>query len=251
MLQKFEDAEGLDISGSNKCGASRESDLDHLNISVRELSSCVSSSTASHFTIGYDPPSSPQSQEVISRISSESFHPREEDSDFADVTSQWELEYVRYVLHYSGLKRFWLDKHYNIIDPAVFDLLENLLNTSGRNGELCSKLERRILFDCVAEIVTSRYELVFLGSHKAWAKWEMLLHNDFLTEDVFKDVSGLQSTETLLVDELVESDMSSWYGRWLDFEIESLEESIDLEGHILTSLVDELVDDLCTQSFSR
>ena len=200
---------------------------------------------------GYDQPSSPQYQEVISCISSESIHPREEDSDFADVTSQWELEYVRYVLHYSGLKRFWLDKHCNIIDPAVFDLLESLLNTSGRNGELCSKLERRILFDCIAETITSRYGRVFLGSHKAWAKWEMLLHNDCLTEDVFKDVSGLQSKETLLVDELVESDMSSWYGRWLDFEIESLEQGIDLEGHILASLVDELVDDLCTQSFSR
>jgi len=199
---------------------------------------------------GYDLPSSPQSQEVISRTSTESVHPREEDSDFADVTSQWELEYVRYVLHYAGLKRFWLDKHYNIIDPAVFDLLENLMNTSYRNSELCSKLERRILFDCIAEIITSRYEPVFLGSHRAWAKWEMLLHNDCLTEDVLREISGMQSKETLLVDELVDRDMSSWYGRWLDFEIESLEEGIDMEEHIIASLVDELVDDLCIQSFS-
>jgi len=197
------------------------------------------------FDAGYDQPSSPQSQEVISCISTESIHPREDESDYNDAASYWELEYVRHVLHYAGLKRFELGNDFKVIDPSVFDLLENLINNSGRNVELCSTLDRRVLFDCVSDIISSRHERVFVGSHKAWAKWGMLLQNEWLTEEVYKEIMSLQCLGNLMVDELVDRDMSNQCGKWLDFEIESLEEGIQAEEEIISSLVDELVHDLC------
>ena len=114
-----------------------------------------------------------------------------------------------------------------------------------RNVELCSKLDRRILFDCMTDIVSSRYELVFVGSHKAWAKWGMLIQNEWLTEEVYKEIMFLQSMGNLMVDELIDRDMSTQCGKWLDFEIESLEEGMKIEEDIISSLVDELIDDLC------
>ncbi|KAL2941111.1 Protein LONGIFOLIA 2 [Bienertia sinuspersici] len=192
---------------------------------------------------GNGQPSSPQSQEVTSCISSESVHRREDESDFTDA-SYWELEYVRHMLHYAGLGRLRFDEDCQNIDPGLFDLLENLINSSGRNAEPCSKLERKILFDCVTESVDAKYQRAFLGSYKSWTKWGMLLQNEWLTEEVYKEIICWQNMGSLMVDELVDRDMSTQYGRWLDFEIESLEEGMDVEEEILASLVDELVGDL-------
>ncbi|KAH0994390.1 hypothetical protein GBA52_018254 [Prunus armeniaca] len=47
----------------------------------------------------------------------------------------------------------------------------------------------------------------------------------------------------LHVDELVDKDMSTQRGRWLDFDIETFEEGLEIEKEILNSLVDELVSD--------
>jgi hypothetical protein len=47
----------------------------------------------------------------------------------------------------------------------------------------------------------------------------------------------------MMVDELVDQDMSTRYGKWLDFSIEAFEEGLEIENGILTSLVDELVSD--------
>lgn len=198
--------------------------------------------TCSCFT-GNGQPSSPRSQEVISCVSSESIHPREDESEFID-TSYWELEYVRHMLHYAGLNRLRLDEDCNIVDPDLFDLLENLINTSGRTAEPCSKLERKILFNYVTESVNTKYQRSILGSYKSWSKWGMLLQNEWLTEEVYKEILCWQNMGNLMVDELVDWDMSTQCGRWLDFEIESLEEGIDIEEEIVTSLIDELVAEL-------
>lgn len=46
-----------------------------------------------------------------------------------------------------------------------------------------------------------------------------------------------------MLDEFVDRDMSIQYGRWFDFEIELIEEGIEIEKEILVFLVDELVDE--------
>lgn len=248
--QNWEDFDGVEeqsTSSTNRFEVCGESHLEHLNNSIPECSmsgSWISSTTASDVTQGIGQPSSPQSQEVISCISSESVHPREDESDFIEASSYWELEYVRHMLHYAGLKRLRLDEDCKIIDPDLFDLLENLINTSSRTAEPCTKLERKILFDCVIESVNAKYQRAFLGSNKSWSKWGMLLQNEWLIEDVYKEIVCWQNMGNLMVDELVDWDMSTQYGRWVDFEIESLEEGIDIEEDIVASLIDELVADL-------
>ncbi|CAO2836607.1 unnamed protein product [Amaranthus hypochondriacus] len=249
--QNWEDFDGVEeqnASSSNRFETCGESDVGHLYISLPNCStsgSCMASTTTSKVTQGIDEPSSPQSQEVTSCISSESFHPREDESDFTDVSSYWELEYVRHMLHYAGLNRLRLDENEKHIDPGLFDLMENLINSSStRNTELCSKLERKILFDCVSESVNAKYQRAFSGSYKSWVKWGMLLQNEWLTEEVYKEILCWQNMGNLMVDELVDCDMSTQQGRWLDFEMESVEEGTDIEKNIIESLIDELVADL-------
>lgn len=248
--QNWEDFEGIEeqsASSTNRVEGSEESHIEHPNISIAECSmsgSWMSSTTATDVTHGNAQPTSPKSQEVMSCMSSESVHPREDEADFTDASSYWELEYVRHMLHYAGLNRLTLDEDCGNIDPDLFDLLENLINTSARYAEPCSKLERKILFDCVTESVNTKYERAFLGSYKLWAKWEMLLQNEWLTEEVFKEIICWQKMGNLMVDELVDWDMSTQHGRWLDFEIESLEEGMEIEEDVVEYLIDELVADL-------
>ncbi|KAL2500745.1 putative serine/threonine-protein kinase-like [Forsythia ovata] len=47
-----------------------------------------------------------------------------------------------------------------------------------------------------------------------------------------------------MVDEVVEKDMSTKDGQWVEFEIEAFEEGVEIENRILASLVDELVEQL-------
>ncbi|KAK9735665.1 hypothetical protein RND81_04G218500 [Saponaria officinalis] len=250
--EDYEDFEDHDITDTNR-ELNQESESGHPNISIAECSisgSWVSSNT-SDFTYGYDQPSSPRSQEVISSLSIDGAHPREDEADYTDAMFYWELEYVRYALHYAGLKRSTLIDDCKIIDPGLFDLLENLITASGRTSEQCSKSDRIVLFDCICESVSVRHERAIFGSYKSWLKWDYLLQNDLLTEEVYKDISCWQSMGNLMVDELVDWDMSTQYGKWLDFEIESLEEGAEIEEDIVASLVDELVADLTVQFLSR
>ena len=53
------------------------------------------------------------------------------------------------------------------------------------------------------------------------------------------------------MDELVDKEMSSFEGRWLDFERETYEEGIDIEGEIVSTLVDDLVNDLVSGTQRR
>lgn len=108
--------------------------------------------------------------------------------DYVDEVFYWELEYVRYIFYYVGLRGFGLDVDCKFINFGVFDLLENLISISGNNEELCFKFERKILFDGVIEIVSLRYERVFFGSYKERVKWGMLFENEWLIEDIYKEI---------------------------------------------------------------
>lgn len=210
-----------------------------------------------------------QSEEEISCASTEKFYSVEEEGDISETASSsyyeewdekhtstshnmseyylnfWELQYVRQILHCGMSKEFVLDANTNFIDSSVFDLLEMLMINSTTNTEECPKVARKLLFDCVNDFLSLRYEEVSYGSYKAWCWWRLLLQReDWLVEELFKEILGLENLGNLVVDELVEKDMGTQYRGWRDFEIETLEEGMDIEWDILDSLIDELVFDI-------
>ncbi|EEF49944.1 conserved hypothetical protein [Ricinus communis] len=160
-------------------------------------------------------------------------------------SSEWELDYVRDVLDNAELmlKEFRLDIP-RVINPLLFHQLEDQENGRKINEEM-SKLERKVLFDCVSECIELMCGQTFVGSYKSWAKTGTLFQRKgWLAEELYKEILGWKCMGSLMVDELVDKDMSSGYGRWLNFNIEAFEQGIEIEKDILTCLVDELVSDL-------
>lgn len=162
-------------------------------------------------------------------------------------SSNRELEYVREILKNTDLLSECLvsGQTIKLVAPNLFDRLNNLGNGSERNGEEYFKLGQKFLFDSVSECLDSRFSQILVGSCKSWAKWLTLSNKKlWLAEELYKEISGWKSMEDMLVDDLVEKDMSTQYGRWLDFDKEAFEEGVEIEEGILASLVDELVTDL-------
>ncbi|XP_050273808.1 uncharacterized protein LOC126716845 isoform X3 [Quercus robur] len=162
-------------------------------------------------------------------------------------SSNWELEYVRDILDNAELSSedFELGQAGKVIASNLFDQLEYQGNGSEINEEENVKLGRKVLFDCVTECLNLRYSHILVGSCKAWAKWMTLCGRKvLLAEEFYKEILGWKNMEDFMVDELVDKDMSTQYGRWIDFDIEAFEEGVEIENGILTSLVDELVSDM-------
>ncbi|KAL8160040.1 hypothetical protein V2J09_001577 [Rumex salicifolius] len=209
-----------------------------------------------------------QFEEESSCISTES-HPIEDERDISDTTSSsyydewdgkhtstsqsmsevylsdWELQYVKQIVHLAGLKEIVLDADREIIDPSVFDHAENLIYISATNTGECTKLARKLLFDCLNDCLCLKYEQISVGSYSAWCRWRVVLQKeDWLVEELYKEVYSLADMENLMVDELVEKDMGIQYSGWLAFDIEALEEGMDIEQDIVDSLINEMVADL-------
>ncbi|KAH1083735.1 hypothetical protein J1N35_023496 [Gossypium stocksii] len=157
----------------------------------------------------------------------------------------WENDFVKMVLKDSELlfTEYALGQTEKVMTLKASNQLEHL-NGAERNGE-DYKLEQKLLLDCVSECVESRYQQVSVGSCKGLVKWENLIQKrDWLAEEVYKEIFGWKSLDDTMVDDLVDKDMSTKYGRWLDFDMEAFEEGVEIEKIVLTSLVDELVSDL-------
>ncbi|CAK7340573.1 unnamed protein product [Dovyalis caffra] len=162
-------------------------------------------------------------------------------------SSDWELNFMRDILGRAelNLKDFALGQISEVINPNLFDQLENQDKGMESNEEEYSKLARKLLFDFVSESLDFKCGQILVGSCKAWAKLSTLFQRKgWLAEELYKEILGWQSMGDLMVDELVDQDMSTQYGKWLDFSIEAFEEGVEIENGILTSLVDELVSDL-------
>ncbi|KAM7478438.1 hypothetical protein LguiA_026651 [Lonicera macranthoides] len=165
----------------------------------------------------------------------------------SEIVPNWELEYIRDVLSTaeSISKNSLLDPAHKFIESNLFDHLENQTTGSDKNMDEYSKLERKVLFDCLSERLEFRRERLFGGGFKSWVKWTRFSQKkEWLGEELYKEISGWTSMEELMVDELVEKDMSSQYGKWVDFEVEEYEDGVEIEEGILTCLVDQLVVDL-------
>ncbi|XVE63111.1 hypothetical protein DITRI_Ditri06bG0173500 [Diplodiscus trichospermus] len=158
----------------------------------------------------------------------------------------WELDYVKTVLQDSELMfiEYALGQTEKLMAPKSSNQLEHQ-NITERDGEDHNKLEQKLLVDCVNECLELRCGQLLVGSSKGWVvKWGKLSQKrGWLAEEVYKEILGWKSMGDIMVDDLVDKDMSTKYGRWLDFDLEVFE-GVEIEQSLLTSLLDELVCDL-------
>lgn len=153
-------------------------------------------------------------------------------------SNDWELEYLQYILSKVDLviEDFALGDTDHVISPNLFDILHY--------REEYPKLQQKLLFDSVNDSLRNRCKQIVVGSRKAWDQWETLSQRkESLADELYKEISVWRNMGDLMADELVDKDMSTQQGRWLDFEIEAFEEGVEIEKGILSSLVDELVSD--------
>lgn len=158
---------------------------------------------------------------------------------------EWELEYVKEILSNIDLmfNDFATGRDNKIINPCLFDQLESRKVADGWGHEL--KLQRKILFDCVSECLDSMCTSYVAGGYKMWVKgMSVITRKERLAEEVYREISGWSCMRDSMVDELVDKDMSTNRGKWLDFEIEAFELGLQVENRLLNSLLDEVISDL-------
>ncbi|WCJ43030.1 hypothetical protein M5689_023796 [Euphorbia peplus] len=168
---------------------------------------------------------------------------REESKDSTDCGR----DYVRVVLNNAEtmLKDFGLGKTSEFVSLQLFHDLENQDHGMKQNEDDYSKLERKVLFDCVGECLVLMSRHTFVGSCKSWAKLRAVFERkDWLAGKFWKEISGWKNMGDLMVDELVDKDMGTLCGNWLEFNVETLEEGVEVEKEILSCLIDELVSDI-------
>ncbi|KAG1326210.1 hypothetical protein COCNU_01G001440 [Cocos nucifera] len=159
-----------------------------------------------------------------------------------------EQEYVREILSntkslFKNLDLCQMDHDSGILDPLLFDKLEASRSLTAQDGEERDfRMRRKMLFDCVNECLDLKCSHYFHAGYRMWAKGMAVVMKD-LTEELYREISGWRSMGEWMVDEVVERDMSSHLGRWVDFEIEAFEAGVEIEMGILDSLVDEVVSD--------
>lgn len=163
-----------------------------------------------------------------------------------ETPTNWELEYVSSIVHTADLscKDFALGKTCRVLKPSIFDQLENQKHrTEGSRVADYSRLDRKVWFDCVSECLDLRFQRFPGGGCTSLAKWVTLFQTKGpFAEELYKEILVWRSSGELMVDEVVDKDMSTGHGKWLDFETEAFEEGLDLEDSILSYLVDEIVD---------
>ncbi|KAF6165505.1 hypothetical protein GIB67_006029, partial [Kingdonia uniflora] len=145
-------------------------------------------------------------------------------SNSSTSTSNWELDYIREILCNadSMFKDYTLGRAQEIINPHLFDQLENRKPRSRINdfeAENNLRLTRKALFDGVCECLDLRFIRFVAGAGNNGRK------------------------ELGFLEERSDKDMSTQYGRWLDFEIDEFEVGKEIEKDVLNSLVDEVFSD--------
>ncbi|XP_015574768.1 uncharacterized protein LOC8258776 [Ricinus communis] len=248
----------------------RPSPVSVLEPSFSTESSSSLDSTYCSSTEGSKQCSSIQAQEIFGFNSSKKFHYVDADTDLSDSASStsngitarkhanifpvtdivkstnWEIEYVQKILcnlEYM-FNDFALGRASEIINPHLFNQLEN--RKEGLvSDSVEARLERKVIFDCVGECLDIRCRRYVVGGCKSWSKGVMTVRRkDWLAEEVLKEVSGWRGMGDCMVDELVDKDMSSQYGRWLDFEVDAFVLGTEIECQIYNTLLDEVVADI-------
>ncbi|KAG1371325.1 hypothetical protein COCNU_16G004190 [Cocos nucifera] len=265
-------AEDMDCSSNS--GARKESDNQHRSpLSIFDASFSNQSCNSPESTGSTDGSkicsSSVQAQNVASLSCSSKIPSMEAEMELSDSASSafmdldtleisstnhakrnsQDLDYVREILYSRGLSKdlssCYLNDAGEILDFLLFEKLENKRSRTILKGDdKDGRAKRKVLFDCLNECLESKCSHYFRAGYHAWTKGLAVVWKD-LAEELYEEILGWKSMGDSMVDELVDKDMSIHLGRWVDFEIEVFETGVELEGEILSSLVDELVADLC------
>ncbi|AAF26077.1 hypothetical protein [Arabidopsis thaliana] len=159
----------------------------------------------------------------------------------AEEGHDWELEYITEIIASGQLmiKEFSLGMATDILPLSLFDETEGKRDARG-------KIERKTLFDLVNQWLTLKCEQMFMGTCKGvLGKQDIFLERrEILADQVLKEAQGLKKMREMMMDELVDNDMSSCEGKWLDYMRETYEEGIEIEEEIVSELVDDLINDL-------
>lgn len=211
--------------------------------------------------------SSVQAQEVFGPNTSRKFYHAEADTELSDSASStssgtilkkhtgtfsvmkfgrsstWELDYVKEIL--CNVELMFMDhalgQAREIVSPHLFNQLESMKEGfENVGGE--SRINRKVMFDCVSECMDTACRRYACGGYKMWAKGVMKVRkNERLAEEVYKEISSWGAMGDSMVDELVDKDMSSQYGRWLDFDVDAFELGAEVVDQIFDSLVNDFV----------
>ncbi|XP_076927509.1 uncharacterized protein LOC143591079 isoform X2 [Bidens hawaiensis] len=157
-------------------------------------------------------------------------------------SSQRELEYIKEILNLAELvlDDLTFEPTRKVIIVDLFDQLES----QHKSIDLVSKQQRKTLFDCVSVCLEDMQARGLSGSYDEWSKWSTVFEKKgLLAGEIQKQIHGWRSMEELMVDEVVDRDMSSGDGKWLDFKAEGIEEGVVIGTDILTVLIDEIVVD--------
>lgn len=160
-------------------------------------------------------------------------------------SNTWELDYVKDILCNVELMYmdFSLGRAREIVNPHLFNQLES--RKGGFKSDAESRIQRKVIFDCVSECMDLRCRRYVGGGYKMWTKGvAMVKRKEWLAEDVYKEISGWRGMGDSMVDELVEKDMSSQYGKWLDFEVDGFELGTEVVDQIVNSLFDDVVTEI-------
>ncbi|CAK8531610.1 unnamed protein product [Lathyrus sativus] len=210
--------------------------------------------------------SSIQAQEIHGFNFSRKFYPTESDAELSDSASStstrtmikkhadtfsmkfgrssstWELEYVKEILCNVELMYidFSLGRARKVVNSHLFNQLES--RKGGFKSDDESRIERKVIFDIVSECMDLRCRSYVGGGYRMWSKgFEMVRRKDWLAKDVYKEILGLRGMRDSMVEELVYKDMSSQYGKWLDYEVDAFEFGEEVVNQIFESLVDDVV----------
>ncbi|KAE9610018.1 hypothetical protein Lalb_Chr07g0182181 [Lupinus albus] len=164
----------------------------------------------------------------------------------SEGSSTWELDYVNDILCHVELMYmdFALGRARDIINPHLFNLLESRKERFGSDSSKF-RSRRKVIFDCVSECLDLRCRRYVGGGCKMWTKGiAMVRRNEWLSGEVYKEISSWKGVEDSMVDDLVDRDMSSQHGRWVDFEVDTFALGAEVVDQILNSLVDDVASEI-------
>lgn len=179
--------------------------------------------------------------------------PRSESSSSCHMDCRQEVEFIREILSASppiGHVFFCLERFgdLDILDPHLLEKLNGNMRLLAREDDKGCRLRRRLLFDCVNELLSVKCAYYFNAGYNLWFMGMAVLQN-LSAEEIHRDMTSLKVAEEWMVDELVYREMSSPLGSWVDFKMESFQAGGDIAVELLGSLIDEVVADLLTGSF--